>query len=107
MGTTGTARFSRSCSFLPLPDQLRIEGLVAWVRYWFGSMFFVGHEAAQLLGRDVGALVPMANRSDFRLRVAVAVAVLRHDRGPFLFSPVRIVESRERDFVRPTGRRLQ
>jgi hypothetical protein len=37
---------------LALPDQLRIEGLIAWVRYYFGSVFFVGHEVAQLAALD-------------------------------------------------------
>ena len=50
---------------LALPDQLRVERRIARVEHGLGREFFVGHEVAQFLGGDVGALVLVADGLDF------------------------------------------
>ena len=69
MGTTGTARSSRSCSSLPFQTKLRVEGGIAGIEQRLGSVFVLGHEVAQLLGGDVGALVFVADGLDGRRAV--------------------------------------
>ena len=49
---------------LALPDELRVERRVARVEHGLGRVLVLGHEVAQLLGGDVGALVVVGEGGD-------------------------------------------
>ena len=51
---------------LALPDQLRVKRRVARVKNGLGLFLVVGHEVAQFLGGDVGALILMLGGEDGR-----------------------------------------
>src|SRR3989304_3281819 len=75
---------------LALPDQLRVERRVTRVEHGLGRVFFISHKVAQLLSRDVGALVLVADGFDLRWN---GLLVLCHELTP---SPALIYWPRPR-----------